>query len=512
MGRLKDMFSRKPKETPKPRKRNPRRGQRSYDAAATGYRTDGWITASTSADSEVAGGLVNLRNRSRDLVRNSAWGRAAVDKLVSNIVGPGIRPTVDTGSQDLDRRILDLWESWSKECYPSNRSTVYTLQGLLVRAWVESGEVLIRRRQRRLSDLPGLPPLQLQILEADMLDHTRNEGTNGGGRIVQGVEYDALDRRRAYLLHQSHPGDTYSYTGGTAYGQTVRVPSSEILHLFQELRPGQTRGVPWMHSVIQPIWDLAGYSDAERVRAKAAACITAFVTGGDPDEGVPEGVDGIAGAEDDLGDIVTDGDGNPVEQLRPGWIAYLPDGKDIKVTQPGTPGGYEQYLSTHLHEIAAGLGLSYEVLTGDLSKVNFASIRLGLNEQRRLIKALRTHVFIPFVMDPVWAWFCDAAVAAGLLPDRPEVYKVIWSQPQIESVDRLTDAKADLMEMRIGTRSRREIIAAAGRDPDDVDSEIYVDQIKRDELDIVLDSDPSQTTLSGGLQPLLDDDPDPSEE
>ena len=43
----------------------------SYDGAKDGRRTAGWTTTGASANAETSGGLVALRDRARDLVRNN---------------------------------------------------------------------------------------------------------------------------------------------------------------------------------------------------------------------------------------------------------------------------------------------------------------------------------------------------------------------------------------------------------------------------------------------------------
>lgn len=483
------------KQSPPPPHQSTRRpgaGRRSYDGAAVGSRTDGWFTSGADANTEVGTGLIGLRERSRDLVRNTAYGKRIIDALTSNLVASGIKPTIDTGDKALDARVYDLWERWVKVCYPSNRSTFYTLQSLTARAWFESGEVLVRRRPRRVEDMPGLPPIQLQVLEGDLLPVDKNEYLPSG-RIQAGIEFDPLDRRVAYHLYRNHPGANYNALSPIAYtSETVRVPADSVIHLYQEARPGQIRGVPVLSNVIMALWDLAGYLDAERVRARAAACLVAMVEGGD-EENPP---DGIATGADDGAALVVDSDGNPVEQLRPGLVAYLPPGKKITMSNPVVAGNAE-WVKVALREIASGVGLSYNVLSGDMGDANFAQGKLGLQEQHRMIRALRDLVFIPFALDPIWTWFIDAAVAAGLLPNRQALYLVRWSSPQIESVDRKTDAEAALIEMRAGLRSRREVIESSGRDPDDVDAEIALDNENRDRLGIVLDSDPRQMTKAG---------------
>lgn len=495
------------------------RGRRDYDAASKTYRTEGWTSPSASdANVEVYNALDTTRDRCRDLVRNNAWAWSAVEKLTSNLVGLGVRPSLDLGNSSsadaLERAALDLWESWGRVCSPSSPLGIYGLQALIARAFFESGECLVRRHPRAPSYLgPGLPPVQVQALEGDFMPLYKYSGPSigipgsqaaGNNLLYQGIEFDGTERRVAYHLYTVHPGSTSLLGRVLTTWQTVRVPAEDMIHLYQERRPGQVRGMPWLAQVVPATWDLGGYADAERVRAKSAAMLFATVQGGDIDAGVPTGSgDGIAPAADADGDLVVDGQGNPVEQFSPGFIAYLPAGKEINVNQPGTAAGYADYVRASLHEIASGVGLSYEVLTGDLSQVSFSATKLGLIEQHRLIRALRQHVFVPFVCEPLWRWFLDAAQTAGLLPDEPGLSAVRWSEPEVESADREGDVKADLLELRIGKRSRPEIIRASGRDADAVDSEIARDQRKRVELGIVSDGDAAQTTLSGALQAPL---------
>ena len=111
---------------------------------------------------------------------------------------------------------------------------------------VEAGEELVRRRPRRPGD-GVVPPVQRQLLEADFLDATRN-GALDSGQAVQGIEFDALGRRRAYWLFGAHPGDaTLSLTGVLT---SRAVPATAIAHVYEKQRT-QARGVPWGAPVIR---------------------------------------------------------------------------------------------------------------------------------------------------------------------------------------------------------------------------------------------------------------------
>ncbi|MEI7932762.1 MAG: phage portal protein, partial [Alphaproteobacteria bacterium] len=212
---------------------------RAYDGAAAGRRTDGWRSSSSSADGEIAAGASRLRDRMRDLTRNNPHAAKAVAVLVNNIVGAGIRPRAATGTDALDNRINGLWEAWAAKADADGLADFHGLTTLAVREMIEGGDVFLRRRIRRAED--KLPvPLQLQLLEADHLDDSKIAALADGGRIVRGIEYDAIGRRRAYWLFPDHPGDTSVPLSRSL--TSARVPADGIVHLFERQRV-QSRGV-----------------------------------------------------------------------------------------------------------------------------------------------------------------------------------------------------------------------------------------------------------------------------
>ncbi|WP_374422734.1 phage portal protein [Paracoccus sp. (in: a-proteobacteria)] len=453
---------------------------RGYDGAARGRRTEGWRAPGSSADTEIGVAGALLRDRMRDLVRNNPHAAKAVAVLVNNIVGAGIMPRAASGNEALDRTVDALFARWTAECDADGQLDFYGLQTLICREMVEAGEVLVRRRLRRSSD--GLPvPLQLQVLEADFLDATKS-GVLGGARLVQGIEFDAVGKRRAYWLHGEHPGDAWGAMQGGLGSRPV--PATEIAHIYEKQRT-QARGVPWGAPVIRSLRDLDDYEVAELVRKKTEACVTAIVFGDD------EAQQGIAPS-------VVDADGNRVEQFEPGLIAYARGGKDIRFNQPAATGGYGEYKRASLHTISAGFRVPYELLTGDLSQVNYSSIRAGLVEFRRMIDAVQWQLFIPMLCAPVWRWFTEAAWAAGQIPT-PDV-PVEWSPPKFDAVDPYKDAMADLLAIRTGTMTLAQAIARQGHNPDAVLAEIAATNAKLDDLGLVLDSDPRRVTKTGSAQ------------
>jgi lambda family phage portal protein len=458
-------------------------GLRGYDGASIGRRTDGWRTPKTSADAEIYKSLAMLRNRSRDLSRNNAYARKAKSVWVGNLVGTGIWP------RSPNKQANDLFKRWAQQCDADGQLDFAGLQKQMVGEMVEAGEVLVRRRLRRPED--NLPvPLQLQLVEGDLLDETRTQDLGALGKIVNGVEINPIGQRSAYWLFADHPGNFPIASGNV---RSAPVPASEIAHLYDRER-SQVRGVPWCAPIILPVRDLADYNDAERVRKKSEACVVGFVTdaaGVDPAEG-----GGAPTVTARGGAPVTDFAGNPVEQFQPGLIAYVQPGRDIKFNNPTQSDSGVQFLKLGLHEVAAGYRVPYELLTGDLSEVNFTSFRAGNNEFQTLVEMAQWLSLIPMALNVIWDWFCEAAYIVGKTSQR--FIPVEWDTPVFKSVQPLDDVNADLFAVRAGFDSLFSVIGRrTGRNPVEVLEEIAASNRELDRLGLILDCDPRQVTRAG---------------
>lgn len=176
-------------------------------------------------------------------------------------------------------------------------------------------------------------------------------------------------------------------------------------------------------------------------------------------------------------------------------IEYLEPGQEVSFASPAHAGGYAEYMRMQLHAVAAGLGLTYELLTGDLSQVNYSSIRAGLIEFRRRMEALQWQLLVPGLCRPVWRQFVAAAQAAGRLP--PGEIEAEWTAPRFEAVDPLKDIQADILAVRAGVMTLKEAIARQGYEPAQVLAEIAAVNAELDSFGLVLDTDPRRSTRNG---------------
>lgn len=439
-----------------------------YEAASAGRRTYGWNAPHTGPNAELAQAKATLRARSRDLVRNSPWARRAVQAIVANAVGTGIV------ARTPDRRLAEIWERWTRQCDAAGVLDFYGLQALVARTVVESGECFVRMRQRYPDD--GIyPPFQLQVLEPDYLDISKNQVTDSG-YIQHGIQYNGIGKRIGYWLFEQHPGEALPWGLNR---QSKFVPAEDVLHVYRPDRPGQDHGEPWLAPVMLRIRDLDDYEYAELIRKKIEACIAAVVTTASPERTVGP---------------MTDANGRKLETFEPGMIGYLPAGDDVRFLAPPVTSGYGEYVRHQLHAIAAGIGVPYELLTGDLSQVNYSSIRAGLLEFRRAIEQFRWHVLVPQLCEPVWRRFCLLAKVSA------EPAPVTWTPPAFETVDPLKEAQAYQVLIRSGLVTWREAVSAYGYDPDQQLDEIAATNAAWDAAGVVFDCDPRKVTQSGAVQ------------
>lgn len=432
---------------------------RGYDGAKASRSRGGWASVGTSASAEALPALRNLIAAARELVRNDPHARKAVRGLTNSLVGTGVVPKWTDTAAKAD------WDAWAKKADAAG-GNFGGLQRIVARAWMESGGVILRRRYRKAED-GLLIPMQIQVMEIDHLDTQRTESLATGGRIIGGVEFDPIERISAYWLFPVHPGEV----GPVAKALTsVRVPAEDVIHLFERERPGAVHGLPRLSSVITWLRDRGDIREALLVRRKIEACFAAFVE---------ESTDG-----DVLGETSKDGDNKVIETMSPGMIQYLRPGQKVSFGTPQAGSGEADQLRSEYQGIAAGLGITYERLTGDLSQTNYSSIRAGEITYREEIEALQWTVLVPVLLERVAEWFAEARIMAGRA--RQTIVPDSWTTPPVRYVDPSKEIAGNRNAIEGALKSLSSVIREAGEDPDAVFAEIADERTKLAKLGITV--------------------------
>lgn len=470
--------------------------QSDYEGAAGGRRMGSWNAGPSGPNSAQWGTLTTLRSRTRDAIRNNPWAYSAIESWVTNLVGRGIRPKWILENEKLRKEIHQAWDDWVPESDADGMSDFYGQQALYVKTIIHSGEAIGRLRSRRIED--GLTvPLQLQILEPDFLDEWKLGLGPNGTTYHMGIELNGIGQRVAYWLRKQHPGDSFFIPGSL---ESFRVPAAQVLHGYRVDRPGQLRGIPWFSVVLARMFLLDQYEDAELDRKKTAALFAGFVK----KTGDFAGPGGVIGFDQD--ENVDDKD-RAFAELEPGMLNYLLPGEDVEFATPADVGGnYEPWIKMNLRAIAAGIGITYEQLTGDMTGINFSAARARIIEFRRqarqLIASLINFQFNRKVARP---WLA-AAVASGRLkiPDfaeNPQEYlRIEWRPDAWDWVQPREDLETARGMVRNGFKTREDIVTELGGDVEVIDKRNEELNKQLDDKNLVYDSDPRKTSNAGLTQ------------
>lgn len=466
---------------------------RQYDAASFGRRTQGWRRPGTSADAEVRRALPQLRNGSRDLVRNNKYAAAAVQQVVAHLIGDGIAPRAIHLDPKVAAAAQADWDDWAGSPV-DGRNNFYGVQILSVRSMVEGAEAL----NVWSPDDTG-PDGRVRVLEGDWLDPWKHVETQGAGRIVQGVEFDAKGDRAGYWIFDRNPGDLGGFgavgSGGYAYGgRSSRFEAAHVDHLYREDRAGQTRGVPWLAPVMMDLRDVADLQDATLMKKKVEACLALILT--PPDSGVP------STPFDTMGGSVQAGlQGEPQnasDTLRPGMVLRARPGETASTLVPTSSGDGVEFSKQQLMGVAANLA-PYHYITGDPSQANYSSTRALSLPFWANLDTWQQHTVIPLICDPAFRRrMARMALATG--DKRFLKVKAVWAPPMRRQNDPIKDGAGELMEIRNGLKSMPQALTARGLNPETHLQEIADFNKLADDLRLAFDTDPRRLTDAGMLQ------------
>lgn len=466
-----------------------------YQGAQQSRHTADWNPGILSPDQEIGPGLRVLRARSRDMHRNSAHGTGFTRDLRDNVVGVeegGIRLQARnrysdgrtlTGftsefNKDLNDHLEARWVAWGEPevCSADGRSSWADLQRLYITTLAVDGEVLWR-------ELPGFDNAfgyAVEILDADQIDETLNRPrSEGQNEIRYGVEVDRYNRPVAYWMWQGHPSEWAKRK------ERTRV-SAEFVHLdFIQLRPGQTRGVPWLSPVLFLWRHWEGFTQAEVMQARAAACMGGFftATGTDADMWLP-----TSGKPNEKGEPIA-------MSMEPNLYRMLPPGLKLDNVEPTHPNpNAPEFRRDILMTLAKGLGPSFTTTSGDFSNTNYSSGRMGLLPERDFFRACARFETRRFHRLVYRGWLNASALNGAIaVPSQdPATYSAHkWEYRGWPWIDPLNDAQAKELMLALGLTTPQKMCAELGVDFEENLEELK--EAKRLAAEYGVEVGPSQT-------------------
>jgi lambda family phage portal protein len=369
-----------------------------------------WKTSTGSADADILPDLPTMRERSRDLVRNAPIAAGAVSGVVNSVVGTGLAL-----QSNLDKDVLGLTEEAAAEaqkqierefrlwadtpdCDLARTLDFYGLQELAFRSTLESGDCFALLPM--VQTMGSIYTLKVQLLEGDRVSQPKGEKETP--TFAGGVKLDPSGAPASYYIRTSHPGDLGStkeeWKPYEAFGK--KTGRRNVLHLYRKLRPGQTRGVPYLAPVVEALKQLDRYTEAEIMAAVVSGMFSVFIKS---ESGITL-QDMTTGAPPAAGQIE--------QNLKSGAIIDLAPGESIEVANPGRPNAnFDPFIQSILVQVAMALEIPFEVLLKRFNS-SFSASKAALLEAWRFFNGRRAWLVTSFCQPVFEAWM-DEAVARG---------------------------------------------------------------------------------------------------
>lgn len=425
-----------------------------YDGASKRRRSmRDWRAAGSDADSALLDDLGTLRDRSSDLIRNNPLAGGAISTKNTSVIGSGLwmKSAVNREYLGLSEEQAEAFESQvefefsvlSKNIGIAGQSFA-DLQSTAYRSHLEKGDVLAVLTN---SDRKNHPyQLAVQLIESERLcnkDFARDSKNHRAGIIRSNKGMPTK-----YQILTVHPGSDRlrkrEWIELDAFNENGH---PNVLHLFKELRPGQTRGVPDLAPVIEPLKQLGKYTEAELMAAVISGMFTVFIkTEGD--------------------DMPSSKSASDIDlKMGSGTIVGLDVNESIETATPGRPNaGFDAFFMAIVREIGVGLELPFEILIKHFSSSYSASRAAMLEAWRYFLKERKW--FADKFCQPIYEAFVDEGVAMGrfyapgYFSDpfiRAAYLGARWNGPPRGHIDELKEAKAAEIYNKLGAKPLEEI-------------------------------------------------------
>ena len=445
----------------------------SYDAAkTTDDNSRHWLNAdSLSADGSLSADIRSIiRNRSRYEVSNNSYARGIVTTLANDMVGTGPRLQLLTEDVKGNSKVESLFMAWAAEIKLAQKLRTMRM------AKATDGEAFAVLSINR--NLSGPIKLDLTLVEADRVvtpwKMLLKEGSNSD--TVDGIEYDEFGNPSFYYVSKKHPGD--SLAGLDDY---TKIPAKSMIHWFNQLRPGQHRGVSEIVSALPLFAQLRRYTLAVIAAAETAADFAAVMFTRSP-------------ANQEAAEVVP----MDVVELESRMATTLPEGWElgqIKAEQPTT--AYVDFRNAIINESGRCVNMPFNIAAGNSAGYNYASGRLDHQVYHKSL-VIEQGDAGGVVLDPiVSAWFDEAILVTGLLPMKWRTmlsYPHLWFWDGQMRSDPARESKADATDMETGQVNLSILCAKRGLDSENVTRQRYKE--KRLELELELELAKLRTTIA----------------
>jgi lambda family phage portal protein len=462
-----------------------------------------WAPSIRSADLDLLHARPIVDSRSRDAGRNDAYvqGGATIrkDSIVGSYYMLNSKPNIkmlfgkedealeDAFQEEVEER-FSLWAE-SVDNWPdaARLNTMTDLVRMAIDQHTVYGEVFASVEWLR--DTPRQFSTAIQMIDTDRLNSPPEFLLDP--LVRGGVRRNQFGAPQGYYVRLAHPTDWFTSDAYKWKYVPIRKPWGrlQILHIYEQLRPDQSRGIGAMVSALKEIKMTKNFRDIVLQNAVVNATYAATIESDMPSEAIfsqlggdnmtPERIEtalaGYIGGHFEAIEKFTGGSKNL--QIDGVKIPHLPPGTKLNLRGAGQGGplgtDFEQSL---LRYIAASLGVSFEQLSRDYSKSNYSSARASMNETYKGMLSIKRAVADRFATSVFRLWFeeaFNANVFTSLPSNRPSIYdgqnldaytQCDWVGASRGQVDELKETQAAILRLNNGISTLEQENARLGQD------------------------------------------------
>lgn len=480
----------------------------SYEGAGDGFGDEllTWDVGSVSADAALIPTLNTGNARAADSVRNDGYAKSGVQLHIDNIVGNQFKLVYKPNYlvlgldyeqiQDFVKEVEAKWTDYAEDprCFiDAERKRTFTM---LCRASAGAhcitGEVTAKAEWRPMRGTPYATAIK-------MIDYARISNPDGvmeSKKIRGGIKLDRHGAAVGAYVRKAHPNDLgmdlENAHKWVYVPRELKFGRTQFIHIFEPEFADQTRGANNFLAALSKLKMLEKFQKTTLQNAIINAMYAAVIESDLPSEEVFKA---LGGGNKDAMEGITNfmkykGQWSKATNMRLNGskIAHLLPSEKLKLQNVNAPSSsLGEFESGILRYIASSLGVSYEQLTKDFSKVNYSSARASIGEAFRYFLGKRATIVARFASTIFELWFEEAVNTGqiklpksklGFYDARHAWTRCKWIGAGKPAIDGLKEIKEAIEKISSGLSTYDEELANMGKDYVEVFEQQYREKME----------------------------------
>ena len=371
----------------------------------------------------------DLLARSRAVASNNSYCMRYLDLAVElALSNNGV--TLDFTQTTVAKRTRDRWDAFTEDVGLEGQS-LDELQRQIARTIIEDGEVLTR----------FLPNARVGIIDSALVDYDTFH-------VLDDVPLQSA--MRGGIIYNNN-GERAFYRVRSGDGN-IDIPATDILHLRKFVGQRIIRGIPWFAPVLEHLQWLADYDRVFLKGSRLAASTPMYGT-------VPDSINESTRAKLEEMSI----------EMDPSKLRLFEQGVEltaIDVSKNFSGSNFDDIRAAVLATTAAGLGVTYDFLSGDVSRANMSSLQNANVSNTALMKTIQRHI-AKFTMRLYDRWLFYAIGEGSISTLAAQKRQPKPKYPRVPSIIPHRDAQTDASLIKVAVVSPQTIAEQRGLDPNE---------------------------------------------